>query len=434
MSISRRRFLGGAGALVALPAFESLLPSRALAQTAAPVKRFLVYFLPNGRVPATWVPPQQGTAFTFPTALKPLEALRSDVIATSGLYHTAAHLCKGAADHAIGCGPLLSNVPFDKPGTLQNEITLDQLLVRELKPGTRFPSLQWGAGQPTACDFGASCTYTQTVSWAGPGAPLGPVTNAQVAFNQLFAGAEEGATQAEQARRRESLKSVLDYVTADAASLNGKLSASDRVRLDEYLSSVRELEQRIARPAGEACAAGQAPSSALDYPAQVKAFNDLIVLAFRCDQTRVISFMIEYGLSNRSHPFLSAPGGHHALTHGGAGADSPNQLLRLETWQCTQAAYVAGKLKETKDEKGVPLLDNTAMLLLPDMGDGGSHNHDDLAPVLVGKLGGALRTGRSSRYASAPMGNLYVTLLQAFGVGLKKFGVDGVAPLTDLLT
>ncbi len=427
MSISRRRFLGGAAALVALPAFESL----ALPRSSA--KRFLVYFLPNGRTPTTWVPSVQGTGFNFPTALAPLQSLRSDLFVMSGFYHTAAKLSRGAGDHALGTGPLLTNVPFDRPSTLQSDISLDQLLARELKTPTRFPSLQWGCGQAAACDFGASCTYTQTLSWSGPGAPLAPVCKPLVAFNQLFSGTDEGATQAEQARRRESLKSVLDYVTADAKSLQTRLSPSDKVRLDEYLTSVRELELRITQPAGAGCDSGPGPSASLDYPAQVRAFNDMIVLAFKCDQTRIITFMIEYGLSSRSHPFIDAVGGHHALTHAGPG-EPFNRLVRLETWQCEQAAYVANKLKSTLDADGVPLLDNTAMLLLPDMGEAAVHNHEDLAPVMVGKLGGALRTGRASRYNQAPLGNLYVAILQAFGLkGMSTFGCDGTAPLTDIM-
>ena len=392
--MQRRIFLGGAGALVALPALGLLRPRQARSGRAAAPKRLLVYFLPNGRMPAHWVPPEAGPEFSFPATLAPLAPLKSDLICLSGLYHTAAKLSAGTGDHALGTGTILNCAPYPDGG-LHGDISLDQALVKAINPSTRFPSLQWGAGEPMACDFGASCSYTQSISWAGPQAPLAPVINPLTAFNQLFGGTDEGATQAEQDKRRASLTSV--------------------------------LETRLTHPAGT-CESGPAPADALDYPGRVKAFNDLIALTFQCNQSQVITFMIENGLSGRSHPFIDAPGGHHGLTHG-ARVDPVNQLIRLQTWQAQQAADLALKLKSMPDIDGSSLLDNTAMLLLPDMGDGGSHDHTDLAPVIVGKCGGALNTGQSLKCGGAPLGNLHVSLLRALGVDTNTFGVDGVAPL-----
>ena len=426
MRFSRRKFLGGAGVLVALPAFGMVRPRHAASEPGAPIKRFLVYFLPNGRVPATWVPPQVGTEFGFPPALAPLAPLKGDMIALSGLYHTSAKMSAGTGDHALGTGSILTCAPHPDGG-LHGDISMDQTLVKALAPATRFPSLQWGAGEPMACDFGASCSYTQGISWAGPKAPLAPVISPLTAFNQLFAGTNEGATAMEQEIRRASLKSVLDYVLDDAGSLQTQLGADDKLKLEEYFTSVRELETRLTAPAG-ACESGPAPAGGLDYPSRVAAFNDLIALTFQCNQTQVITFMIENGLSGRGHPFIDAPGGHHGLTHG-AGVDAPGQLLRLETWQAQQAANLATKLKGMLDPDGTPILDNTAMLLLPDMGDGGLHDHTNLSPVILGRLGGRLNVNQSIHYAGAPLGNLYVSLLRAFGVETTTFGIDGVAPL-----
>jgi len=429
MAVSRRRFLGGAGALIALPALELLRAPRAHSEPEAARKRLLVYFVPNGRNPATWVPPETGEAFSFPQALSPLQDLKGDLIHLSGLFHTSATLSSGTGDHALGTGTILNCAPYPN-GAIHGDISMDQALVASLQPSTRFPSLQWGAGEPMACDFGASCIYTQAISWAGPQAPLSPTINPRVAFDQMFAGTDEGSTEEEKARRRASFVSVLDYVHDDARILQSKLGTNDRQKLEEYFTSVRELEKRITQPVELTCDPGQGPIDALDYPSRVQAFNDLIILAFQCDQTRVITFMIENGLSGRSHPFIQAPGGHHAITHGGAG-DLP-QLIALETWQAQQAAYVAQRLKTTLDDEGVPLLDNTAMLILPDMGAGSTHDHTNLAPVLVGKCGGALRTNQALKCGGAPLGNLYVALLQAFGVQTTTFGVDGVEPLPGL--
>ncbi len=431
MTFSRRRFLGGAGALVALPAFESLLPTRAFAQPASP-QRLLVYFLPNGRTPASWIPAGAGSAFTLPTASTGLNPLKADLNFLAGFDHRAAREAAAIADHGKGTGPILTNFSFNANSPLNNGISFDQLLVQKLKPTTRFASIQWGTGQPAPCDFGpATCTYTQCVSWKGSGEPLSPVTNPLTAFNALFAGSGEGATEIERARRRASMKSVLDYVSDDATGLKGQLSKGDTARLDEYLTSVRELEKRVTVAETNTCAPGTAPASGLDYQAQVRAFHDLIVIALRCDLTRYLTFMIEYGLSGRSHPFVNSNGGHHALTHGGAGV--LDQLVRLEKWQCDMGAELAMKLKTTLDANGAPLLDNTAMLFLPDMGDPSVHDHTALAPIVVGKLGGKLRTGVSNKLNHEPLGNLYVALGQAFGVPMTTFGVDGVKPVNGLL-
>ncbi|MBK7826314.1 DUF1552 domain-containing protein [Nannocystis sp.] len=426
MRSSRRKFLGGAGVLVALPALGIFRPRFARSNADPPPRRLLVYFLPNGRVPANWIPPESGPEFSFPATLAPFQGLKGDLICLSELYHTSATLSAGTGDHALGTGSCLTCAPYPDGG-LHGDISMDQALVKALQPATRFPSLQWGAGEPMACDFGAACSYTQSISWAGPLAPLAPIINPLTAFNQLFAGSNEGATAEAQAIRRESLKSVLDYVLTDADSLSVQLGAEDRQKLDEYFTSVRELETRLTNPAGE-CESGPAPADALDYPGRVQAFNDLIALAFQCNQSQVITFMLENGLSGRSHPFIGAPGGHHGLTHG-AGDNPAAQLLLLETWQAQQAAALATKLKSMPDSDGSFILDNTAMLVLTDMGDGGSHDHTSLAQVIVGRCGGALNTGQSIHCGGAPLGNMYVSLLRAFGVDTTSFGVDGVAPL-----
>jgi hypothetical protein len=428
--LNRRTLLGGSAALVALPAFGFAHPQAGKTgpapKPAGPPKRLLVYFLPNGRVPGHWIPPETGTEFSFPPTLAPFAPLKAEMICLSGLVHTSALMSTGTGDHALGCGTILNCWPYPDGG-LHGEISMDQALVKALAPTTRFPSLQWGAGEPTACDFGASCSYTQSISWAGPQRPLAPVINPRTAFNQMFAGTDEGATAAAQALRRTSLTSVLDYVLGDAASLRVKLGAADRSKLDEYFTAVRALETRLQSPAG-ACEPGTAPADGLAYPDRVKAFHDLIALAFQCDQTRVLTFMLENGLSSRSHPFIDAPGGHHGLTHG-AGVDAPGQLLRLEQWQAQQAADLATRLKGMQEADGSFVLDNTAMLVLTDMGDGGPHDHTSLAQVIVGRCGGALATGQALPSPGRPLGDMYVSLLRAFGVDTMTFGIDGVAPI-----
>lgn len=431
IQLSRRWFLGGAGALIALPSLELFASKPARSQPAQPPRRLIIYVLPNGRMPATWIPAQQGESFQLPTGSKSLEPFKQRMLFMSGLSHTAARKSNAAGDHAMGTGTLLTSTELHNFTVLTNDISLDQAVVKALAPKTRFPSLQWSAGEPAACDFSASCTYTQTVSWAAKGQPLSPVADPLTAFNQLFGGSNEGATAEQQAIRRRSMSSVLDYALQDANRLNLRLGVADRQKLDEYLSALREVEARLQSPLGE-CQLGQPPGAGLGYRERVTAFNDLMVLALRCDQSRVLTFMIENGLSSRSHPFVDAVAGHHAISHD----PSPNgraALLRVEAWQCEQAADLATKLAATQDVDGTSLLDNTALLLLPDMGDGYPHDHTSLAPVLLGGCGGALETGKAVNYQGAPIGNLYVTLLKAMGASNNTFGQDGTAVLPGML-
>jgi hypothetical protein len=431
IQLSRRWFLGGAGALIALPSLELFAARSARSQTMPPPQRLVIYFLPNGRMPASWVPGQLGKDFTLPTASASLAPFKNQLLFMSGLFHTAGATSTAAGDHARGTGTLLTSTTLSNFNQLTNDISIDQAVVKALEPTTRFPSLQWGAGEPSACDFGASCTYTQTISWAVPGRPLSPLTDPLTAFNQLFGGTSEGATAEQQAIRRESLGSVLDYALGDANQLSQRLGKRDQAKLDEYLTAVRQLEMRLQSPVG-ACEVGPPPGAGLAYQERVIAFNDLMVLALRCDQSRVVTFQIENGLSSRSHPFIDAIGGHHALSHDGSPAGRA-ALLRLETWQCEQAADFATKLQAAKDVDGSSLLENTALLLLPDMGDGNPHDHTNLAPALLGSCRGAIDSGKVVDFKGAPLGNLYVTLLQAMGAPNKTFGQDGTAILPGVL-
>ncbi|HEX2872505.1 MAG TPA: DUF1552 domain-containing protein [Polyangiaceae bacterium] len=429
MRFSRRKLLGAAGVAIALPALEALQPKLGYTQSKPAPKRFLVYFAPNGRVPANWTPKETGTTFSLQAASKSFEPFKKDLIFLTGLYHGSGVKSGGGGAHAKGCGTLLtSTTVLPNMSKLDNGISLDQAMVKALAPSTPYPSLQWGAGEPWACDAGgASCQYTQTLSWSGANSPLMPVTDPLTAFNQIFGGGE-GANEAEQAKRRVSLQSVLDYVQSDAKQLRATLGAGDKARLDEYLTSVREVELRLTNPGG-ACEAGPAPGGGLDYPARVQAFNELIVLALQCGQTQILTFMIENGLSSRPHPFLNAPTGHHALSHGAG----PDQLLRVETWQTEQAAALVKKLQDAKELDGSSLLDSSIVLFTSDMGLGNSHDHTNLAPVLLGRGGGALNVGRAIDAKRAPLGNLYVALLQAMGIETTTFGEDGVAPLNGVL-
>lgn len=418
--ITRRNWLRGAFSLtLALPLLEYFEPATALAApTAKP--RLLVYFLPNGRVPQWWVPTSGGGQLTFPAESAALQPFASRALSVVNLDNIAARESPGAA-HAMGTSTVMSGVKFSDLSGLKCSITLDQLIAQEIPSQTRFRSLQFSAGEPGTCDVGGSpCPYTQCISWAGVGQPLIPTINPASAFNQLFDTSVDGKTGAAAEIRKVSRRSLLDFMRDDAKDLERRLGSQDRMRLEEYFTSLREVERSItADSVSASCPLPEdGPGGTLAYPDRVKAFHEIIKLAFQCDQTRVMSFMIEFGLSQRSHDFLGAPGQHHAISHG-----DPGQLQRVETWHAEQIAHLLGLLNDTPDVEG-SLLDNTLVLVMPSMGIGTVHDHGNVCPIMFGAQDLVNTTGRQVVASGTPLPNLHVSLMEAFGIE-GAFGNNG---------
>lgn len=434
----RRRFLQGlAGATLALPALELFGRPEARAQTSPP--RLLVYYLPNGRRPEWWVPSSNVNGLIFPAESSALQPYADRALSLVGLDNTAATASPGAA-HAMGTATVMTGTAMPDLNGLKNNVSLDQLVAQAHGSDTRFRSLQWSAGEPGPCDVGgSSCAYTQSVSWAGPSQPLIPTIDPSAAFDRLFNGNTDGLSGPEAEVRKRSLGSVLDHVRDDARDLESRLGVDDRARLEEYFTALRELEKRLG-DAGPTCEVPESgPGGALDYPSRVQAFHELIRFALSCDQTRVLSFMIEFGLSGRSHDFIDAAGGHHALSHYGSTAQY-ERLRRLERWHSEQVAHLLSLLS-SPDEDGHSLLDETLVLVMPSMGEGSSHNHARNCPLLFGG-GASFRTdGRQIVFDGADrLANLHVTLLEAYGIegsfGLDgaRFGDDGDAVISGILS
>ncbi|RYZ55499.1 MAG: DUF1552 domain-containing protein, partial [Proteobacteria bacterium] len=393
MNYSRRKFLGGAGGIVSLPLFESLLPRKAWGDTTPPPKRFVVYYVPNGRNQDTFKPKEVGGNFNLPTALSPLGPLKDYLTVLSGFTSAPSVNSLTICDHAKAAGPSLTCMPIADGYKANNGISMDQYLVQALGLKTQFPSLQWTAAEPGVNDCGSSNIYTQSISWSNATTPLSPLATPLAAFNQMFAGYDPNATEAQRALRAAAQKSVLDFVQKDAKSLSNHMNAADKTKLDEYLTGVRDIERRLAGGSNICASTAVAPSKRLDHQATVTAFNDLMVLALRCDMSRVITFMLEFELSYRIYDFLF-PGqnsaGHHTLSHYGSQTQL-DQLIAVETWETKQALDLAQKLKAIPEGDG-NLLDNTILLLMPGMGQGANHNHVDIALAMIGKGGGTLKT------------------------------------------
>ncbi len=425
-NVTRRRFLrGAASASLLLPVLPSLFPRQAQAASGPP--RLLVYYLPNGRRAEWWVP-IAGESLTFPGQAAALQPFADRCLSVLNLSNTAALGSPGAA-HAMGTGTVLtcSTIPDIGGGVLHNDVSIDQLVASQLAPDTLFSSLQWSSGEPGPCDVGgASCAYTQSVSWTGPASPLVPTIDPAVAFERLFGGGADGLTGLAGDIRRQSKRSILDFVEEDATAVQTKVGTADAARLDEYFTAVRELEKTLDTAALSCAMDPMAPAGGLGYPERVAAYNDMIALALSCDVTRIMSFMIEFGLSGRSHDFLDAPGSHHGLSHYGDDLGRA-RLEKVETWQAQQLGALLQKLVDTPDAEGGNLLDNTLVLAIGSMGEGSSHDHGHNSPLLFGGSSIVQTTGKQIGYAAGTPGrlaDLHVSILRAYGIE-GSFGANG---------
>lgn len=423
----RRWLLGAGGACLALPLLEYFTPPRA-AKAAGPGPRLLVYYFPNGRRPEWWVPAAVDNTLVFPGPAQALQPYAAQALSFENLSNNAAIASPGAA-HAMGTGTIMTGrkIGTVAGGVVENDISLDQILVNQLMPTNRFKSLQFSAGEPGPCDVGgSSCAYTQSISWTGPGSPLVATIDPRAAFERLFGAGVDGLEGPSADIRRVTKQSVIDFVRDDALVLQQSLGKADAVTLEDYFDALRDLEISL-EGSGAMCAEDpEPPVPGLDYAGRVGAFHQLIRLAFLCDQTRFLSFMIEFGLSGRSHDFLGAPGGHHALSHFGD-QTAKDRLQVVETWQNQQFGAMLGLLQSTPGITGGTLLDETIVLGIGSMGEGASHDHGHNCPIIFGGTGVINATGRKLSFDPAgppPLTNLHVTLLQAYGVA-GNFGSTG---------
>jgi hypothetical protein len=255
-----------------------------------------------------------------------------------------------------------------------------------------------------------------------------------VIFDLLFSGFDPDATAEELARRRANRLSVIDYANDQVEDLQKKLGKTDRDKLDQYLTGLRDLEKRVTRRdhRGHLQLPAMFSGAFADFQTHVDLMTELMVLSLQCDQTRVITFMLENAGSGRDYAFIGAPGSHHEISHHQSLPENFAKLEIIDRWEIAQFAKLLQKLKTTPDGDG-NLLDNTVVFLSSEISDGNAHNHDNLPVLLAGKAGGALTPGRHVVYPGAPpLANLFVSLANIFGVATDTFGDDGTGPLQNL--
>ncbi|HEY0706699.1 MAG TPA: DUF1552 domain-containing protein [Polyangia bacterium] len=482
--LSRRACLKGLGVSVALPWLEIMEPTKkAFAQPSAPL-RYLAIYSPNGFLTDKLIPAGTGTTWTTPPLLKPLEAYRSDFSVLSGMGNFPASISgQFNGSHTRGCATLLTSSPitFTSGNDVKNNISVDQVIANHLKTTTRFPSIQVGAANLSGrCEDGFSCAYQNNISWSGPTTFLPKQVNPRDAFNRLFMDGGGlpppmmmgmTGTPTKPDNRKMIQKSILDLVRGRADALRGRLGKGDRVKLDEYLTSVREVEGRVdaaikaglsggggggpSGPPPAACGSATAPMSTtgmdIPFPMHLDALSDVIALAFQCDLTRVATYMFEQGFTDvRNFSFLGVTARHHALTHSSGAAALANEE-KINLFYLERFAYLLGKLKAIK-EGDRTVLDNSIVMLSSEFGNGHVHDFRKMVVLLAGKAGGKWKSGLHVSYPldaargtgadgtgnpkDTQVAQLHLTALQAFGINQQSWGFDaGGMPLaTKTLT
>src|SRR6266699_3269045 len=441
--LSRRTVLRGAGAALALPLLDSMVPAQTpLVKTAAnPKTRFTGIFVPHGMAPGYWVPEKEGAGFEFPMIMKPLEPFRDRTVILSGLWSKSAEPPPGqtGADHWVAAAYMCANKPKKTTGAdIYDGTTIDQIIAQKIGQDTLLPSLQLGLEDPGAnssnCGEGYSCAYTNSISWQSPTQPLPMELNPQVVFERLFG---DGSTIEERAARRKRDRSILDSLTGSLSRLRNEFSPSDRARLDQYTEDVREIERRlqIAMKASSVAPAEMTVPVGVpqSFDEHIKLQFDLLALAFQGDITRVGTLLFARDLTGRIYPESDAPTlGFHGGSHHGEDPRRIAEYAKLNQYHIKMLAYLVARLAKTEDGDGT-LLDHSLVLYGTNMGNSNQHLHYDVPHVLVGGLNGKLKGGRHLAYPSktVPTGNLLLSVLDKYDIHQYSIG-DSTGRLENL--
>ena len=433
-AIDRRTVLRGAGATLALPLLDSM--AAALTAAARPINRFGVVYVPNGIMMQNWTPAARGARFDFTPILKPLEPFRDDLLVISGLNSTPP---EPGGVHARASTRFLTDVhPKPTAGSdLQAGISIDQIAAKELGRHTQLASLELGLESTESagsCDVGFSCAYTSTISWRSAKTPLPMQHNPRGVFERLFG--DTGSTDpAARLARMQQERSILDSVIEKTANLERGLGPSDRIKLNEYLDAIRDVERRIQKAeeqsARELPVMAQPAGIPSTFEEHAQLMYDLYVLAYQCDLTRVITFMIGREFSGRTYPDLGIPDAHHAISHHGKDPEKLAKLVKVNTCHTELFAHFLKRLQATPDGDG-SLLDHAMIIYGAGMSDGDKHDPQNLPILLLGGGAGQLKSRGHRRFPKGtPLANLHLTLLDKLGVQVEKIG-DSTEPLSGV--
>lgn len=443
-SMSRRHFLRGVGACVALPALPTLLPewSRAAdavaGSAAADValgapQRMAFVTIPNGVNLENWWPKVEGKGFELAPTMESLAGVKDQIQVIAGLDHINATAgSDGAGDHARANASLLTGCRAKKTAGSDIHLgpSIDQVAAQHLGHLSRFPSLELtcdtdrGSG---SCDSGYACAYQYNVSWRSETTPMAAEANPRRVFERLFGGGTAEERSKNLALRQQTNRSILDFINEDARSLGGKLGGQDGRKLDEYLTSLRDIEERIIKfeqvaklPSKEISTPEGIPDA---FGERMQVMFDMLVLAFQTDSTRVATLMLAHDGSNRRYSEIGIARGHHDLSHHQGNKDNLELLAQIDKFHMKYFGQFLDKLAASKDADGNSILHNSMIVYASGNADGNAHSHTNLPVILAGAGGGKLQTGRFHNVTSMPMSNMYLEMLEHMGIAaVDRFG------------
>ena len=436
-AVPRRAVLRGIGAGLALPLLDGMVPAFAAIRNSAasPVPRFGVFYVPNGMAMKHWTPEADGVGFETTRLLAPLEAYRDQMTVLTGLNGVPSN----AGVHASAATRFLTGVtPARTESNLRAGVSVDQLVARETARHTQLGSLELALDSRDvsgSCDVGFSCTYTNTISWRNETTPLLGENNPRAVFERLFG--DSGST--DPAARRDRIRkdrSILDSVSEKIAALQRGLGPNDRIRVNEYLEAVRDVERRIQKAeeqsGRELREMDQPAGITATYGEHARLMCDLLLLAYQTDLTRVGTYMMAREISGRTYPEIGVPDSHHPTSHHRDDPTLYEKIAKINEYHLSFFSYFLEKARATPDGEG-NLLDNMMLLYGAGMSDSNRHDNKGLPLVLVGGGSGRLRAAGHLRYEEdTSISNLHLTVLDKMGVRVDQMG-DATGKL-DLLT
>jgi hypothetical protein len=433
--LSRRTLLRGLGLAVGIPMLDAMGPGgHAMAKSIGgeqsgeiPVRMAAVFF-PNGVIVPDWMPKGEGNDWQLGKSLASLEPHRQKLNMISGLALDSGRAKKdGAGDHARACSTFLTAArPVKTASNIHVGISVDQVAAQQMVGKTKLPSIELGlvdSRNAGSCDSGYSCAYSSNVSWRDAETPMAKETIPRMAFERLFGNGDDAG----RAERNFYRKSILDLVADDAKRLMGDLGKTDQRKMEQYFSSVRELERRIEATEREDAAARPdmvvpdgRPS---EFEEHAKLMFDMMVLGFQTDSTRVATLMLDNAGGNRAYKGVGVNDGHHQLSHHRNDENNVAKLRKIDTHLAEQFAYFLQKMDSVVEANGKTLLDNSVILYGSGLSDGNRHRHEDLPIVLAGSGGGQIATGRHLKMGQeTPMANLFMSMLDVVGTPVESFG------------
>ena len=427
--MKRRHFLKGVAASISLPPLTSLASLSGSSSTVSSPNRLAFLYVPNGVNVRQWRPTGLGSDYALSSSLQSLTPFKNDIQIISGLDHDKAKANgDGPGDHARAAATFLTGCQAKKTAgsNIRNGISVDQLAARTIGHETKLASLELSTVKSRmsgACDSGYSCIYQNNISWRDATTPMPAEYNPRIAFEKVFGS----GNLKKDAERRANRKSVLDFVQRETNQIHKKLGTADRSKLDEYLTSIREVERRIeqAEQFKNHYPADAKPTSIpKSYQEHIRAMFDIMALAFKTDSTRISSFMLSSEGSNRTFKDIGISGGHHALSHHRRNPDTLRKIAMIDTFYAEQLAYFLNTLKNTPEgDRGGNVLDNTMIVYGSSIADGNRHSHNNLPVILAGGGAGTLTQGRHIEAPEgSPMTNLYLSLLERMNVSARRIG------------